>query len=273
MKLDYKTRVQEIKRMREERKKEMVEKYKELSVKKEALVAKGAPKCEEKCEHGHYMFEYRVDMNLDEMSVKWEKVKLECEECNRLAMLNSKLKIPERYKLVKPSDEYYQEYKKRNGIIFAGDVGVGKTYALIGLLKYVSLNEKLNDSDLSSFDSYTGINYGDKMDFHTGTEIASMLRNAVGNDTLYDVVQRLKECRVLVIDDLGTESATDFMLENLYGIINDRYNEMKPVMITTNLSSTDFVNAYGQRTISRLQEMGQLVKLKGKDKRAGFWSS
>ena len=71
----------------------------------------------------------------------------------------------------------------------------------------------------------------------------------------------------LIIDDIGSEKTSDFVIEFIYTIINRRYENMKRTVLTTNLQFKDFGEKYGDRILSRIAEMCVLVELKGEDKR------
>ena len=48
-----------------------------------------------------------------------------------------------------------------------------------------------------------------------------------------DLFQRVKTTSLLILDDLGTQSATPWAREKLYQIFNERYNAKLPTVITT----------------------------------------
>lgn len=88
------------------------------------------------------------------------------------------------------------------------------------------------------------------------------------------VVDKLKNCDLLVIDDIGKEQATDWSTAQLYAIINDRYERMKPLIITTNFNETDLVavespKGVGEHRIrailSRLHETCRLMTMNWQD--------
>ena len=47
---------------------------------------------------------------------------------------------------------------------------------------------------------------------------------------------KLNSVKLLIIDDLGAERSTDYALEKVYGIIDNRYRAKKPLILTTNLT-------------------------------------
>jgi len=83
-----------------------------------------------------------------------------------------------------------------------------------------------------------------------------------------DLVDRLgRETGFLVLDDLGTEMATDFALQNIYDIVDLRYAYGLPLVITSNLEIRKIGELYGTNFLSRLQGMGEVVQLNGPDHR------
>lgn len=88
------------------------------------------------------------------------------------------------------------------------------------------------------------------------------------------VLERLKGCDLLVIDDIGKEQATDWSTAQLYAIINDRYECQKPVIVTTNFNETDLIaveapKGVGEHRIkailSRLHETCRLMSMNWQD--------
>ncbi|HCT64013.1 MAG TPA: DNA replication protein DnaC [Lachnospiraceae bacterium] len=65
---------------------------------------------------------------------------------------------------------------------------------------------------------------------------------------------------LLIIDDLGTEFTTVFTVGELFNIINTRFLNKKPVIISTNLALKDLSEKYSDRLTSRL--MGGCITLK-----------
>ncbi len=56
--------------------------------------------------------------------------------------------------------------------------------------------------------------------------------SSVSYDNLFEEV---RTCRLLILDDLGTQSATPWAKEKLYQIFNYRYNAELPTVITTSM--------------------------------------
>lgn len=96
------------------------------------------------------------------------------------------------------------------------------------------------------------------------------------------VKKELKTVKVLLIDDLGKENGTVWLCSEIYGIINARYENELPTIITTEGSLSDLENNYkveindkivnkGVSMISRLTESCFLSVMQGEDyrKKAG----
>jgi DNA replication protein DnaC len=99
-------------------------------------------------------------------------------------------------------------------------------------------------------------------------ELVGRLRDEIrGGD--YSVSRRCRECDLLIIDDFGEERVTDFVLEELERIIDSRYRDKRPIAVSTNLTTSQIIEKYGERAISRWSESCAVVALNGEDHRLG----
>ena len=88
-----------------------------------------------------------------------------------------------------------------------------------------------------------------------------------------DLLDRLAAVDLLHIDDVGAERTTDWVLEELYSIVNARYEDQRSVVITTNITDRDALcDQITARTVSRLTEMCDELPLDGDDRRMEFRS-
>ena len=74
----------------------------------------------------------------------------------------------------------------------------------------------------------------------------------------------------LVLDDLGAEKVSDFVLQTLYDLLDRRYGECLDTLSTSNLSLDELAVHYGghgPRLGSRIAGMGPTAVLRGKDRR------
>ncbi|HEY3945705.1 MAG TPA: ATP-binding protein [Solirubrobacteraceae bacterium] len=83
-----------------------------------------------------------------------------------------------------------------------------------------------------------------------------------------DLLDRLTAVDLLHVDDVGAERTNEWVLEELYSIVNSRYEEQRSIVITTNIDDHDALcDQIGARTVSRLTEMCQEMLLSGEDRR------
>jgi len=89
-----------------------------------------------------------------------------------------------------------------------------------------------------------------------------------GGDSYLSFFERLTSVDLLHIDDLGAEKRSDWVLEQLYALINERYEAQRSVLVTTNLDQRELEEQIGPRTVSRLVEIcGDPLPLFGPDRR------
>lgn len=139
--------------------------------------------------------------------------------------------------------------KERKGLYIYGDCGTGKTYIAYSILMY-----------FSKIDLF-------KARFYTSTEILDKLKEDYSENSKRNFNEINEYTGILIIDDIGSEKVTDWVLETYYKIINHRYEKKLPVIFTSNLSLADLSEVYGDRIPSRITEMCKIVELVGKDKR------
>ncbi len=150
---------------------------------------------------------------------------------------------------------------KGRGIWFTGDVGTGKT-TLAMLISKAAL-----EADRT-------------VAIYSLPRLLAMLRETYHEDaafTLSELIDRLCGVDLLHIDDVGAEQTTEWVLEQLYTIVNTRYEDGKALLLTTNLAEPGddeehpapaLRDQIGERTVSRIWEIcGDPVKLFGADHR------
>lgn len=76
-----------------------------------------------------------------------------------------------------------------------------------------------------------------------------------GEDDYLAFFERLTSIDLLHLDDLGAQRDTDWVTEQLYSIINQRYEDGRAVTVTSNVLPPEAAEQIGDRTVSRLAEM------------------
>ncbi|HVA18547.1 MAG TPA: ATP-binding protein [Solirubrobacteraceae bacterium] len=139
------------------------------------------------------------------------------------------------------------------GMWFWGDVGTGKT-------------------TLAMIISKAAIDAGRSVAIYSLPRLLNLLRESLQADGgLTDLLDRLSVVDLLHIDDLGAENQTDWVLEQLYSIVNSRYEAQRAIVATTNLQPEALSERLGDRTVSRLVEICRdPIVLAGEDKRREY---
>jgi DNA replication protein DnaC len=88
-----------------------------------------------------------------------------------------------------------------------------------------------------------------------------------GDGSYVSFLDRLAEVDLLHIDDFGAEKSSEWVLEQLYAIVNARYEEERAMVLTTNLERNELAEQITERTVSRLEEMCTVLPLFGADAR------
>jgi DNA replication protein DnaC len=139
------------------------------------------------------------------------------------------------------------------GLWIQGDVGTGKT-------------------TLAMLVSKAALDAGRSVAIYSLPRLLNLLRESMDSEQgKLDFLDRLTAVDLLHIDDLGAENRTDWVLEQLYSIVNARYESERAIVATTNLMPDELSERLGPRTVSRLVEIcGDLIPLFGEDKRREF---
>jgi DNA replication protein DnaC len=138
------------------------------------------------------------------------------------------------------------------GIWFSGDVGTGKT-------------------TLAMLISAEALRQGRSVAIYSLPRLLGLLRETFDDGSeasLGVLLERLAAVELLHIDDVGAEQSSPWVLEQLYTIVNTRYEDRRAIVITTNLDEAELREQIGGRTVSRLVEMcGDPLLLCGVDHR------
>ena len=108
--------------------------------------------------------------------------------------------------------------------------------------------------------------------FATGSEIEQDVFNADNKAAIY---KQYADYDLLVLDDLAAERKSDYMYEILYNVINDRYLQKKPMVITTNMTTAETGNPKDkrlERIMSRIYAYGYPIEVSGEDRRKKGWN-
>jgi DNA replication protein DnaC len=145
------------------------------------------------------------------------------------------------------------------GLWFMGDTGTGKT--TLGMLVA---------SEALKAGMSVGIYFTPKL----LTRIRQTYQEAESENAYSRFFERLASVDLLYIDDLGSERHTDWVVEQLYAVVNERYENQRAKLVTSNAAGDvdrgqrQLEDQIGRRTVSRLIEIcGDPLPLFGSDHR------
>lgn len=139
------------------------------------------------------------------------------------------------------------------GLYIHGPTGSGKSYLIGCVANY-----------LSSQMSVKYLVYADFLDSLRAT--FSTRDSGYSEQQLVDEVKNIK---LLLLDDLGVEKPTEFSLKNLAQIIDYRYRNCLPLVVTSNFTLEELIqrsrnDLYAERIVWRLSEScSNILELKG----------
>ena len=151
---------------------------------------------------------------------------------------------------------------KVEGVLLFGPVGVGKTHLLVALARAAEREARGEFVD----EGYRTTQQAVTVEYWPVFDLAGKLREEIYGG-LHEILRRCQECGLLILDDLGAERSTDYVLEALERIIDYRYRDQRPIAIGTNLTPDQIQRKYGDRAISRWAQSCEVVEMVGADHR------
>lgn len=132
---------------------------------------------------------------------------------------------------------------EKGGLFLLGASGTGKTHLAVAALK--ELVER----------GHTGL-------FYNSSSMIRDFRNRAGGSIGEDENERLNRLvssDILVLDDLGVTRLSDFVREQTYSIIDQRYSENKSLIVTSNLNMKELEEQVTYPVFSRVCGMCAIV--------------
>ena len=136
-------------------------------------------------------------------------------------------------------------------LLITGDFGCGKTHLAAAIA-----NER--------------IRLGRQVYFVVVPDLLDHLRSTFAPDSPVSYSEHfddIRNCELLILDDLGTQNATPWATEKLYQIINYRYNAALPTVITTNQTLADMDPRLASRLLN--QNLVHHLQIMARDRRIG----
>lgn len=140
------------------------------------------------------------------------------------------------------------------GLYLAGPVGVGKTHMAACIVNSL-------------------LDAGESVLFGGVVSLLGMIQATYsGQGDEAAIMRQLSTVRYLVIDDIGKEKVSEWVEQTLYRVIDARYGEELPLIVTSNWTPDQLEKRYptvGAAIVSRLAEMCLYAEMHGKDRRRG----
>lgn len=206
------------------------------------------PKCMCKCEREEFN-QQQEEIAQEEKQKHIDDLRFRCFKDKTLESYTFDVD-DEQTRISKVARNYVENFEKMDGtgLLLFGKVGTGKTFIAC------CIANALIDKGYSCL----------------VTNFARLVNEISGTFEKQKIIDELREYDLLIIDDLASERDTEFMNEIVMNVINERYLSGKPMIVTTNLTSSELKhssNINKQRVYSRLYDMCMFVEVIGDDRR------
>ena len=208
-----------------------------------------------------------INPDVDQFCIKWFKI----DELQNEALLTEKQKVPIKFKLDKDKTDKkaFDRLKEievnietfvnngENLYIYSHVVGNGKSWWSIRLLR----------AYFESIWYKTGIKCRGL--FINVPKYFISLKDSFNNYSEYidHIKKNVLTADLVVWDDIATKGFTEFEMESLLNIINNRVDAGKANIYTSNLAGEELKQALGDRLYSRVANMSEMIIFKSTDKR------
>ncbi|OOF58311.1 ATP-binding protein [Rodentibacter genomosp. 2] len=144
------------------------------------------------------------------------------------------------------AEKWKERFQQGGGLVFCGKPGTGKNHLACAIANSV-IEEHQSDVLLT-----------------TAMRIIRKVKSTWDKNaemTEDDVIRIYCKKDLLIIDEVGVQFGTDAEKIILFEIINERYEQMRPTIIISNLTETELNNYVGERIIDRMREgKGAVIK-------------
>ena len=147
--------------------------------------------------------------------------------------------------------QFCQNFGKENkNLYFYGSPGTGKTFMASCIANYL-LKE-----------GYTVV-------YHSAYKLFQFMEdfkfNRIDRDDNLEMFEKIYNCDLLIIDDIGTEFGTSYTCSVLFDILNTRILNEKSTIISSNLSINNLEKKYTERVSSRIMGYFEVIRFLGDD--------
>jgi len=143
----------------------------------------------------------------------------------------------------------------KSGLFFYGRAGAGKTHLAASIARYIIERKQI------------------AVKFARMTELLLDIRQTYNTDEYFrtenelELLRKYSSTPLLILDDLGTEKATEWARQILYQIVDSRWIDDKPLIITSNLTLQELATRFDDRISSRIAGLCEVFETKPHDYR------
>ncbi|MDE9455319.1 ATP-binding protein [Xenorhabdus bovienii] len=130
------------------------------------------------------------------------------------------------------------------GLVLCGRPGTGKTHLAVAICRVVATEKQA------------------RAFMTTASRIIRAFRrswNHEAEQTEFETLQFYSEMDLLVIDEIGVQYGTDSERNILFEVINNRYEDLLPTILISNLPLSDLSGFLGERIIDRMSQGGVVL--------------
>jgi len=140
--------------------------------------------------------------------------------------------------------------------LLTGDMGNGKTHLACGIATAVA-------EQLGTLFCESTVQHLERVHYTTTADIvrdikASWESHMMTEKTIRD---KLIGYRLLIIDEVGAGTWTDFARDTLFGLLDARYGSVRPTLFVSNLGIEELTEYLTPRGIDRLREHGADIRV------------
>jgi DNA replication protein DnaC len=168
---------------------------------------------------------------------------------------------PSQAKARKAAEKFVADYPAvDSGLLFQGATGVGKTRLLCSIGNQL-IKEKVVEVAYIDWNDLA-------REMRSGEDSASRDFSTIGQ-----LIQRLARAELLLFDELGASRPSPWVEDNIYYLVNRRYNDNRITLFASNFfdkkagSEETLSERIGNRIRSRLFEMARSIEIMGADYR------
>ena len=204
----------------------------------------------------------REDFKQQELQLEKQRIANKVKKYKEISIMDNKL-LKSTFDTAEMSDRhmnlckrYAEKFVKLGtapqGLFLYGSVGVGKTFASACIANHLMENGKT------------------VLIMNLGLYLIKLQKDWAEAES--DVLNYVKSCDLLIIDDLGVEKTSEWVIDKVFTLIDTRYRAEKPLIITTNLTlrgeeKISIQGRFGIRVADRIDEMCYSFQVVGESKR------